>query len=80
MAFYKDAAYLQSHNDAAFDAIHSPGQAATYSGIYRCLGCGREVVSDEHKSLPPQNHHQHVQSQGAIRWKLIVYADHAPKH
>jgi hypothetical protein len=29
--------------------------------------------------LPPQNHHQHTQQQGAIRWRLAVIADHEPK-
>jgi hypothetical protein len=53
--------------------------AAAGSGIYRCMGCGREVASNESEPLPPQNHHQHNQNQGSIRWKLIVYADHREK-
>jgi hypothetical protein len=24
--------------------------------------------------LPPQNHHQHAQGQGPIRWQLAVFA------
>jgi hypothetical protein len=43
------------------------------------MGCQREVASNEHEPLPPQNHHQHSVAQGSIRWKLIVYADHREK-
>lgn len=79
MATYKNAGFLVSSNDAAFDAVHSPGQSTPYSGIYRCMGCGREDVSTSSHPLPPQNHHQHTAQQGTIRWRLIVWADHNPK-
>jgi len=79
MALYKYPEYLQQSQHAAFDAIYAPGAIAPYSGIYRCMGCNREVASNQGQPLPPQNHHQHIQTQGAIRWKLIVYADHDPK-
>ena len=76
MAWYKYSKYVQQNNDAAFDKEHRPGDAAPFSGIYRCMGCGSEVASNEHQPLPPQNSHQHSQSQGAIRWKMVVYANH----
>ena len=79
MALYKNAGNLGQSQDAVFDGIHHPGQATPRSGIYRCSGCGREIVSEENRPLPPQNHHQHTVAQGAIRWQLIVYADHKPK-
>jgi hypothetical protein len=79
MALYKYAQYLAQNDDGVFDHENPPGHAAPRSGIYRCRGCGREVASNEGEPLPPQNHHQHNQSQGAIRWKLIVYADHREK-
>jgi hypothetical protein len=79
MALYKHSAYLTSSQDAVFDKDKTPGSTAPNSGVYRCLGCGREVVSTEAHPLPPQNHHQHTQAQGNIRWRLIVYADHRPK-
>jgi hypothetical protein len=72
MASYKYSKYLQPSNHSAFDAIHSAGHLAPYSGIYRCEGCGREVVSTSGKHLPPQNHHQHSYAQGNIRWRLVV--------
>ena len=79
MASYKNGNWLVHSEDAAFDAQHSPGATTPFSGIYRCLGCHREVVSEEGEPLPPQNHHQHEPSQGAIRWRLAVYAAHKPK-
>jgi hypothetical protein len=72
MAQYKYAKYIEQNNHAAFDAIHQPGTATPYSGIYRCEGCGRNDVSTEGHPLPPQNHHQHTAQQGAIRWRLVV--------
>jgi hypothetical protein len=72
MAVYKYSQYLSQSNHAAYDAIHSPSQATPYSGIYRCEGCGENIVSTHAHHLPPQNHHQHTYSQGTIRWRLIV--------
>lgn len=79
MAFYKSGSYLQLINDSSFDAEHRPGSTTPFSGIYRCMGCGREMVSEADKPFPSQNYHQHAPAQGAIRWKLIVFADHRPK-
>jgi hypothetical protein len=78
MALYKDKDYLNISGSEEFDKEHRPGDAAPFSGIYRCMGCGREVASNEQEPLPPQNHHQHPQ-QTAIRWKMVVYANHKPK-
>ena len=72
MATYKDSRYLQPSNDVAFDQIHTASTVTPYSGIFRCEGCGHEVVSTRGYPLPPQNHHQHSVLQGAIRWRLIV--------
>jgi hypothetical protein len=79
VALYKEATYLNQTTDAAFDREYRPSDTTPYSGIYRCSGCGREVDSEQGKPLPPQNHHQHSPSQGSIRWRMIVYADHQPK-
>lgn len=45
MAYYKNANYLQHHNDAVFDQINHAGSAAPASGIYRCEACGHECGS-----------------------------------
>ena len=79
VATYKYSVYLSTSTSGEFDKTYSPGVAAPFSGIYRCFGCGREVASNEGQPLPPQNHHQHSAGQGAIQWRLIVYADHQPK-
>ena len=74
MALYRYAQYLMNSNDRAFVAIHKAGVPAPHSGVYRCEGCGHEVASIEGNPLPPENHHQHIRSQGAIRWRLVVCA------
>lgn len=79
MALYKHGNFLTQTDNAAFDARHSPGATAPYSGIYRCVVCGHEITSEESNPLPPQNHHQHAPGLGPIAWRLIVYADHKPK-
>jgi hypothetical protein len=79
MALYKYDEYVRKDQSAVFDDLSHPSTAAPRSGIYRCMGCGREASSTEGHPLPPQNHHEHSTAQGAIRWRLIVYADHRPK-
>jgi len=74
MALYKYPNYLAASQHAAFDTIQAPGARTPFSGIYRCEGCGHEVASNAGNPLPPQNHHQHTVQQGAIRWRLVVFA------
>ena len=79
MAIYKYSHYLVQSEETFYDQVLSPGAQTSFPGIYRCEGCGRELVSEHPKPLPPQNHHQHTVAQGNIRWRLIVRADHRPK-
>ena len=73
MAAYKYGVYLAANQDAAFDQLFSPGAQTPFSGIFRCQGCGREIVSEFPKPLPPQNHHQHQYAQGPIvDWSPIL--------
>ncbi|MGE0244003.1 MAG: hypothetical protein AB7Q37_00035 [Pyrinomonadaceae bacterium] len=74
MATYKYNNYVNQSDHAEFDKLHSPGEIAYNSGIYRCEGCGDEIAANKDNPLPPQNHHQHSTSQGKIRWKLTVFA------
>ncbi|MGH9711446.1 MAG: protein L [Blastocatellia bacterium] len=69
---FKHKEFFKHSDHAAFDAIHEPGTAAPYSGIYRCVACGKCETSIEGRSLPPQNHHQHTPQQGRIRWQLAA--------
>jgi hypothetical protein len=79
MALYKNRNFISQADDAQFDAVYHIGNITPFSAIYRCLGCGREIVSEGQRPFPPQNHHQHTPAQGAIRWQMIVWADHNPK-
>jgi hypothetical protein len=71
MAIYKHLAFLQQHDNQAFDVTHTPGTPTPYSGIYRCHSCGENEVSTFGHPLPPQNHHQHSPP-APILWRLIV--------
>jgi len=74
MSWYIDNSVLAKGNET-FDHwknVYDPGDIVPVSGIYRCLGCNKEVTSNEDDPFPPQNHHQHTPAQGAIRWKLNV--------
>jgi hypothetical protein len=72
MAQYKYTEFLRHNTNAAFDQQHLPGAPTPYSGIYRCVVCGKEDIAVYNKPLPPQNHHQHPVGSGPIRWQLIV--------
>lgn len=79
MAIYRYQEYLTGNGNEEFDKIYNPGADTPHSAIYRCMGCNRELVSEGGKPLPPQNHHTHTTAQGAIRWRMVVYADHKRK-
>jgi hypothetical protein len=72
VALYKYSHFIQHIDNAAFDQINQPGIAAPWAGIYRCEGCGHEIAIAHNHILPAQNHPQHTQQQGAIRWRLTV--------
>lgn len=74
MALYKNGNLLQQSTHANFDKAYSPGEAAVDPGIYRCTACGDEIGIAKGHTLPPQNHHQHKQGIGGIKWQLIVCA------
>lgn len=52
--------------------VYGPGDTVPVSGIYRCVGCKKEITSNEDDPFPPQNHHQHTAAQGRIQWRLNV--------
>lgn len=80
VASYKDGSKLFQSTSTEFDSFHKPGETPPHSGIYRCQGCGVEIVAEEARSFPPtractQHHPSGIA--GDVRWKLLVYADHA---
>ncbi|MFJ3485217.1 protein L [Pseudomonas sp. NPDC090202] len=48
------------------------GTAVPVSGIYRCMGCGEEIVSKRGESFPPQNRYQAVCQEKPVLWELVV--------
>jgi hypothetical protein len=72
MALYKDPQYLQQEFGAEYDAIHEPGFATPFSGVYRCEGCGKSITSIRGRPLPPQNSHEHSIANGRVRWRMVV--------
>jgi hypothetical protein len=78
MALYKRSSEISTSTSTEFDTEHDPGSRVPHSAIYRCLGCGREVVCNAGDPFPPQNHHQHTTAQGRIRWRMSVFAQGDP--
>jgi len=72
MAQYKYLHYLTNLSDPKFGITHQPGAITAHNGIYKCDGCGTEIVSTAGDPLPPQSHHQHSLTQNAMAWRLIV--------
>ena len=72
MAQYKYLHYLTRLSDPKFDPAHAPGAIAPHSGIYKCQGCGIEILSTASDPLPPLSHHQHSLNQDGVAWRLIV--------
>ena len=78
MASYKYERYIARSSSEEFDRDHQAGHVAPFSGIYLCIGCGRETAINHDEPLPSRNHHDHAPGRGAILWRLIVYASHQP--
>ena len=72
MALFKYSHYLTNVSDPKFDPAYQPAETAPHTGIYKCQGCGCEVVSDAGQPLPPVTHHQHSLAQGGMAWRLII--------
>jgi len=79
MALFSDPEAIDVRSSPEFDVVTAPSALAPATGIFRCVGCGREDVSRRGEPLPPRDHHRHTSSQGMIRWRLVVLADHYPK-
>lgn len=74
MAWYTNGSSLtlSDGNGDWWKTIYGPSDNVPVSGIYRCVGCGKEVTCNDPDRFPPQNHHQHPSQQGTVRWKLNV--------
>lgn len=74
MPWYVDNSKLvKSDGDKIWwKSTYGPNDDVPVSGIYRCLGCNKEITCNAPDHFPPQNRHQHEATQGAVRWKLEV--------
>jgi DNA-binding MltR family transcriptional regulator len=74
MAWYKDLKHLAKSTTEAdhWNKTYGPADDVPVSGIYKCLGCTKEITSNAPDKFPPQNKHQHDPGDGEIKWKLIV--------
>jgi hypothetical protein len=72
MAIYKNGLFLTKSNEACYDVVHAAGARAPNPGIFKCPGCGHEIVVPMGHTLPAEDHHEHTGSQGSVRWQLIV--------
>lgn len=74
MSWFTDSSVLvkSDGNKDWWKTEYGPGDTVPVSGIYKCLGCTREVTCNASDPFPPQNHHQHSSAQGRVRWKLNV--------
>jgi hypothetical protein len=72
MAQYRYLHFLSHSADPKFESAHPPGTTTPQTGIYKCQGCGTEIVSNAGDPLPPSTHHQHSLAQGGISWWLAV--------
>ncbi len=61
-----------------FDKGYGPGEIPDHPGIYRCSGCGCEIVAEASTALSSENHPKHSPAQGKIRWRLAVAAQREP--
>ncbi|WP_074632894.1 MULTISPECIES: hypothetical protein [Nitrosospira] len=72
MAHYQNASFLIQSQHIKFDKKYPPGTTVPDAGIYRCTGCGHEIVIANGQALPMQNQHQHAFEFGMVCWELIV--------
>src|SRR5438309_5082110 len=46
-----------------FDREYRPEEMPIHTGIYRCRGCGCEIVAEANKPFPPEKHPRHSPAQ-----------------
>lgn len=74
MAQYKYTDNLTTSSSSAFDTLYAPGARVENAGIYRCKGCGEEVVAGRGQLLPAPERHPHAAGSGKAEWQLLVFA------
>lgn len=70
MPLYSNPKIFKRSANTAFNALHNPGSKPPHSGIYRCEGCGVEVVAEQGRTFPPTHSHN---APAHVRWRLVAY-------
>jgi len=78
MTLFRRSDDVEVSTSPEFDKEYGPADTPHYSGIYRCRGCGCEIVAEAFRPFPPEEHPIHSPGQGKIRWRLTVAALHEP--
>ena len=79
MSLFRRSNDIEVSISPEFDREYEPGQTPVHSGIYRCRGCGREIVARGTQPLLVEHHPQpHSPTQGQVRWRLAVAAQQEP--
>ncbi|MBX8511302.1 hypothetical protein K5D34_16560 [Pseudomonas cichorii] len=77
MAYYTDNSKFDKITNPSdvWSKQFGPAEIVPASGIYRCIGCKKEVTSNKGDKFPPQNHHQHATSVGPVKWQMNVWTN-----
>jgi hypothetical protein len=78
MTLFRRSNDIEISTSPEFDREYEPGATPIHSGIYRCRGCGCEIVAQGARPLPAASHPRHSPAQGPVRWRLAVAAQGEP--
>lgn len=74
MAVYQSADFLFQFSHPSFNSRFSPGMRSPATGIYRCTGCGLEIVTLANERFPYSDKHERCDEFGPVCWRLVVLA------
>jgi len=78
VTFFRRSNDIEVSVSPEFDREYTPGETPSHPGIYRCRGCGCEILADPRNPFPLDDHPRHSPAQGAVRWRLCVAAQLKP--
>ena len=78
MSMFRRSNDIEVSISPEFDREYEPGQTPVHSGIYRCRGCGCEIVAHGSKPFLVDGHPKHSPAHGPLRWRLAVAVQQDP--
>ena len=78
MSMFRRSNDIEVSLSPEFDREYEPGQTPVHSGIYRCRGCGCEIVAHGSKPFLVEGHPRHSPAHGPVRWRLAVAVQQDP--